>query len=293
VTKGERWGAVLTLGVLALLLLCQFGPCRPRSLKERLAWSNRMDEVVGRVQLIVPAEREADYAVLSPGGEWLLVMFHREWAVFDLVRGVEYPRRLKCPDTSEVRWVDRNRFILGSGFSDCYYLVEMPGMEVRKLAEVEEDPVRLARAPWPVYVTKSLGIGGFTAFSLGEEPFAMPLEGPATDPPAWVKAIPHIRVPRSRSFTGRQRGFSHGGRCYATASLGAQIRLAENNALLARAFKPGWNHRILGWAHDDSGVYFQLGVEGEVAAIHYPWVTVWKLELPEGVSCRASESLNH
>ncbi len=106
-TKGDRWGAVLTLGVLALLLLCQFGPCRPRSLKERLAWSNRMDEVEGRVQLIVPAEREADDAVLSPGGEWLLVMFEGEWTVFDLVRGVEYPQRLKCSyyGYDDVRWL--------------------------------------------------------------------------------------------------------------------------------------------------------------------------------------------
>ncbi len=183
--------------------------------------------------------------------------------------------------------LEPDRFVLGEGPAlNCYYLVELPELKVTKLPVVEKDPVRLARASWPIYVTKSLISGGFTAFVLGEEPFAMPLGGPETDPPAWVKAIPHIRVPRSRSYVGLRRAPSHKGRCYALGRNKVEIRSADDNALLAWAYKHGWEVYVLGWAHDDSGVYFLLGVEGEVAAIHYPWVTVWKLELPEGVSCR-------
>jgi hypothetical protein len=46
---------------------------------------------------------------------------------------------------------------------------------------------------------------------------------------------------------------------------------------VAQAYKAGWNPVILGWAHDGSGVYFQLFISGGAASVLVPYRPIFKL----------------
>jgi len=287
------WRVAPIFGLLALLLLACLA-YRVPSEEVRQARSNTLDEVIGEAELLVPAERKAVGSIISPGGHWLLVKFGRaEWVVFDLDSGVEQALALSCAENPGswvwARWLNERQFVITTPLSRCYYLVEMPDATATLLPIVSEDPARLAEASPPLYITKSLVMGGFTAFALGDDPFVMHIGGSESAPPPWAAAIPHIEVPQQLGYTGLQQVPSHSNRCYATAPSGVQIYPADGDTLLARAFKSGWNHSILGWAHDDSGVYFRLTIEGTDAAVFYPWEVIWKLKVPEGASCGAGD----
>ncbi len=296
--RATCWGAVTALGLLfllpALLLVATLGYCGVPSEGVRMARSNTLDEVLGEAELLVPAERGAVGSIISPGGEWLLVKVGQaEWIVFDLDSGAEQALDLSCAEDPDswtwARWLNERQFVITTSLSRCYYLIEMPEVTTTPLPVVSEDPERLAEASPPIYVTKSLVMGGFTAFALGDDPFVMHISGSESAPPPWAAAIPHIEVPQQHGYTGLQQVPSHSGRCYATAPSGVQIYATNSDTLLARAFKSGWSHSIRGWAHDDSGVYFKLSIEGSDGAVFYPWQVIWKLKVPEGASCGAGE----
>ena len=299
--RATCWGAVTALGLLfllpALLLVATLGYCGVPSEGVRMARSNTLDEVLGEAELLVPAERRSTGDRISPGGEWLLVEFESSrWVALDLATGAERPLALECRSENDVslslthaRWLEPVRFVIGDAHAGCYYLVDAEDGTSRRLPVEPEDEARLRSADPPLYITKSLGMGGFTAFSLGGDPFVMHIGGSESAPPPWAAAIPHVEVPQQHGYMGLQRVPSHSNRCYATAPSGVQIYPADGDTLLARAFKSGWNHSILGWAHDDSGVYFRLTIEGTDAAVFYPWEVIWKLKVPEGVSCGAGE----
>ena len=256
-----------------------------------MARSNTLDEVIGGAELLVPAERRPTGDRISLGGEWLLVELEStQWVVFDLSTGSEQALSLSCPSLQDMvswhdaRWLNEQQFVITTPLSRCYYLVEMPEVVATPLPIVPEDPARLAQASPPIYITKSLAMGGSTAFALGDDPFVMHLHNPehAYDPPAWAATIPHIEVPKSPR--GEYTVSSRSERCYANNDHGVSIYAAKGD-LLARAGKKNWNHYILDWAHDDSAVYFALTIEGSDAAVFYPWELIWKLKVPQGAGC--------
>ncbi|HEY3229938.1 MAG TPA: hypothetical protein VGJ87_12010 [Roseiflexaceae bacterium] len=46
---------------------------------------------------------------------------------------------------------------------------------------------------------------------------------------------------------------------------------------VAQAYKAGWTPVILGWAHDGSGVYFQMFISGDAASVLVPYQPIFKL----------------
>ena len=289
------WRVAPIFGLLALLLLACL-TYRVPSEEVRQARSNTLDEVIGEAELLVPAERKAVGSIISPGGHWLLVKFGRaEWVVFDLDSGVEQALALSCAENPGswvwARWLNERQFVITTPLSRCYYLVEMPDATATLLPIVSEDPARLAEASPPLYITKSLARGGPTAFALGDDPFVMHLHNPehAYDPPPWAAAIPHIEVPRP--VPGWVQPLQSRTQCfYATGGDQEMSVFSSNGQLLAQASKEGWSFYILGWAHDDSGIYVRMAIGGgSDGAVFYPWEVIWKLKVPEGASCGAGD----
>lgn len=51
----------------------------------------------------------------------------------------------------------------------------------------------------------------------------------------------------------------------------------RDGTLVAEAAKTGWAPRVMGWAHDSSGVYFQLLISGGAASMLVPYEPIFKL----------------
>jgi hypothetical protein len=47
--------------------------------------------------------------------------------------------------------------------------------------------------------------------------------------------------------------------------------------LVAEAGKTGWSPRLLGWAYDSSGMYFQMLINGGAASMLVPYELIFKL----------------
>ena len=289
--------AALAFSLPALLLSACLGYCGVPSEEVRMARSNTLDEVLGEAELLVPAERRPGFDYLSPNGRWLIVRFNQytQWVLIDLPTMAEHPIELDCVSKNDIslpladaRWMEPTRFVIANAHAGCYYLVNAEDGISYQLPVVPEDEARLRSADPPLYITKSLGMGGFTAFALGDEPFVMHIGGSESTPPPWAAAIPHIEVP-VRHHTITEPVYSSDGCFYVTGGNEVSIYGADDH-LIAKARKTGWNHDILGWAHDDSGVYVRMTIGGgSDGAIFYPWEVLWKLKVPEGASCGAGE----
>jgi hypothetical protein len=123
--------AILTFGLLALVLTSCLGyPDVPESVRQ--AHSNELDEILGQVELLVPAERKARPSVMTPNGRWLLESFGSSgtnWKLFTLADGAEQPTDTSDCRPSTARWLEPNQAVLAQPH-ECYYLVLVTAEDV-------------------------------------------------------------------------------------------------------------------------------------------------------------------
>jgi hypothetical protein len=74
-----------------------------------------------------------------------------------------------------------------------------------------------------------------------------------------------------------QRLTSPDGQYIAQVVRGRAVIARPDGTPVAWAAKPGWYPDILGWAHDSSGIYFQMWIRGSSAAVLVPDKPLFKL----------------
>jgi hypothetical protein len=62
-----------------------------------------------------------------------------------------------------------------------------------------------------------------------------------------------------------------------TPFLANRLIYNREGQLVAEAAKTGWTPRMLGWAHDSSGVYFQMLIQSGAASMLVPYEPIFKL----------------
>ena len=270
---------LLGLGAGGLLLACGGGWSSP---EERYARLNELTEVVGEVDLIMGAEREAGSAKISPDGRWLLVkLMHRdrewisahggtgtEWVLVDLVNNVEYALPLHG---STARWLRDDLFALKGA---PYHLVHVPDLKITPL-EKREDFEVLEGADI-IYALPTFGVGGTTLVTNDPRYPYWVLAGPELG--TWLESVPSQIVYADKGPDPKAKTYSPDGRYYLTRSV--YIYDAQTDELVAYCNKKGWVGSDLGWAADSSGVIIQWhgGSVDEAAA--NPENPIYKLLVP-------------
>jgi hypothetical protein len=74
--------------------------------------------------------------------------------------------------------------------------------------------------------------------------------------------------------------YSPDGRFYTQLSQGKNAHVlifTREGQLVAETYKPSWSPRMMGWAYDSSGVYFQMLISGGAASVFVPDEPIFKL----------------
>ena len=275
----------IPLVVLALLLACGYSvPPEPT----RRAQCDQLDEVVGQVELVASAERGEGGGRLSPRGTRLLLYIGGEPYILDVATGQKERVVVDC--VSATQWVTDDLLLVYCAI-DHYYMVDthdLDNMVTTDLSLVwfSETDLQGAEAllfqAGQVYVLeRGVGAARRHVITLGGDTSHMlllPLPGRDAAVDDLLALIPHQVVPEPR--TRAPRYDAPNGQFYASPGSGGVKIYTTDDKLVARAFKSGWNHGILGWAYDSSGVYFKLTIDTTDGAVIYPWVPVFKLLAP-------------
>ena len=262
-------------------------------------WANHLDRVKGKAELIVSAQRYPGRGRVSPDGRKMLVPFRNPrgfsgWVIFDLDTGTERVVNLEISDTC---WLDANHFAVQDGFD--YYVVDARDLSVIKLERFPKEEYMwpggfrvvepLLKEADQVYALRGWG-SDYKFFVLTKERhYLVPLSSyefgiTNEELDALVAEIPHVDVPRLGWWRPLRTGtpvYSPDGRFYATEEAtdkGFQLAIySQAGRLVALAYKAGWNPYFLGWAHDSSGVYFSIRIDGSTAAVLVPYRPLFKL----------------
>ncbi len=258
---------------------------------------NRLDEVKGgKVELVVPAQRHAEGADLSPDGRRMLVAYfpnspsETDWLLLDLVEKTE--RKVEL-DVSDVRWLESDLFAVELG-NDDYYLISVPELEATPLVmypKEEMDGVReveLLRRADRVYAVENLGITGYIYIALDEEfRYVVIPKGLPEEQKALLGELPQAVVvpqwPHSSELDNPwARYYSPDDTLYADMENRALVvRTTDGNELVAQVRKRGYHPAVLGWTADGSGVYFLMSSGGGYGEIWYPERPIYLLRLPD------------
>jgi len=288
--KKTRAGRILRLIFLSLFMLACLRPCYVPPEEVRMARSNELDEVVGEVELIVPAERNHQGVYLSPDNRKLLINLGNRVSLLDLESGLEEEPDLEC-EVDILEWLDDD-LLLHRGWNYCYELVDaraLSATRVELLPKEQLDGVReveLLRQADQLYTLKDFGGSGYTLLALDEEfRYVFRLGRTDAEVEALLAEIPHVAVPR-RKLCWAEKCPSPNGEFYSqefTLEQGARCLgvFSKDGELLAQACKKGgWDPQVLGWAHDSSEVYFEMQQGTVDGAVMYPWVPIFKLSVP-------------
>jgi hypothetical protein len=263
-----------------------FGPLTP--------WlANRLTSVQGKAELIAPAQWRPG-GTLSPDGRYMVAGWNKtgqhERVVWDLVTGQQYPLALR---SSALCWLNVEQFASLDSASNTYYLVQAHNMSIIQATQVipskeYPDPDGMARlqARWQsaehVYVLHNFLYAGSTILTLERGlPYVYFDPKGTQDLDTLISNITYIHIPAyCGSASERYPLYSPDGQHYLQLSTGENARVQIYNRdglMVAEAFKNGWDPRVMGWAHDSSGVYFQMLISGGAAGMLVPYQPIFKL----------------
>jgi len=290
--KKTRVGRVLRLIFLSLFMLACLRPCYVPPEEVRMARSNELDEVIGEVELLIPAERNHHGVYVSPDGRKLLAEIGEAAIVMDFVSGEEERVKPDC-EIYNLRWLDDSHFVVEGGVY-CYHVVDVRDLSVTRIELFPKEQldgvreVELLRQADQLYALKDFGGSGYTLLALDEEfRYVFRLGRTDAEVETLLAEIPHVAVPR-RKKCGAEKCPSLNGEFYTQTFTSAGRAgylgiFSKDGELLSRVYKKGWSPWVLGWAHDSSGVYFEMQVGTVDGAVIYPWVPVFKLLVPGAV----------
>jgi hypothetical protein len=279
-------GLLLVLWLLAGCL----GPGEPSaeeeatSEAERLAYINRLSELIGQAEVFLPAGGEVAAGELSPDGHWLLAGSRQGWVLIDLATGAQ--RVLEAPESSG-GWVTEEYFAIGR------HLFHVPDLQVRVLeGHTGKESLSLFQGAESVYVLPGLGfvvlstdpaypywvslVGGWKGLeALGDIPYTVVLSQNERSLPWQKEAL--------LSPDGRYYALNRSPRDLPTgnANMGVTLFDAATKEIVAMAYKEAWVMELLGWAHDSSGVYIRYYVSNPDGNVLYPEAVTIKLLAPD------------
>jgi hypothetical protein len=288
-----KWGRWIGLLVLSLLLGCCWWGSGLWTLFPPLQslWIDGSSAQVGKVELLVPGARRAGGVRLAPDGRHMVLGWRAgeqvEYVLWDLSTGQHQTLSLVA---STWHWLDRNYVaVLGGGYhlldardGSILPLERLPDAAYRKPNGFQVVEARLRSAAQvyalerfgtsssPFVITQQQGkwllinLGDSTEFGLTRDELQEALN-----------SIPHTEVPIlgwGRPPQTNQRIYSFNRQFYMTFENVDHyerrvVIYTRDEQLVASTYQTGWAPYILGWAHDSSGVYFQLqyrAIGGEV-----------------------------
>jgi hypothetical protein len=249
----------------------------------RVLSANWPSAQLGKTELLVPGERRAGGVKLAPGGQRMVLGWQSgdavEYVLWDLATGQHQPLPLVANDW---RWLDRN-YVLSIG-PGGYHLLDARDANVHPLEPFPETEYKYIggfdivlsqlRDADIVYLLESFG--GTSAYkvlthtqeqwSLFELGYGEDFGLTRDELQAALNTIPHTEVPIygwGAPPQTDQRIYSPNRQFYMTRENVDQyerrvVIYTRDEQLVASTYKTGWAPYILGWAHDSSGVYFQL-----------------------------------
>ena len=264
-------------------------------------WANHLDRVKGKAELLGPAQWYGGGGELSPDGRKMVIRRERrgqeEFLVWNLVTGEQHP--LDIQHASWLLWVNANQIAVND-YPD-YYLVNANDLSVIKLERVPKETYMkpggfqiiepLLRQAREIYAVEGWGSDYKLIVLTEAHSYLVPLSSyefgiTNEELDALVAEIPHVDVPKfgwGRPLRTDERAYSPDGRFY-TAHVsvdsvgGEKVAIyTREGELVAEAYKGGWYSSILGWAHDSSGVYFEMGISGDAASCLVPYMSLFKL----------------
>jgi hypothetical protein len=260
--------------------------------------ANRLSYSQGKAEVIAPAQWQPGGGKMSSDGRYMMLSWTkngpREHFVWDLVTAKQYPSSINI---DSMCWVDAEKFVVRDSASEKYYLVQaqnaVPRMATRinpreQFLQTKNLPVLQAR--WAsadqIYVLENFGVSGDTVLTLEQgQPYVYRDFGTGGDSVTIVDQLthdlPHVTIPSPCNHPPEGRDvYSPDGRYYYRLSMGDNAHILIYNRereLVAEAAKNGWTPRMLGWAHDSSGVYFQMLIAGGAASMLVPYQPIFKL----------------
>jgi hypothetical protein len=256
--------------------------------------ANRLSYVQGKTEVIAPAQWRPG-GILSPDGRYMVAGWTkdstREQLVWDLMTDERYPLTL---DFSSLCWLNPGQFVVRDSSTETYYVVVARNPSVMQAILVPEqqyiEPGALERiqARWQaaeqVYAMKPFGIAGYTVVTVEQgQPYVYRGFGNAPDSEVatLLESVSHIRLrERCNHPAEGVPVYSPDGQFYTQLSTGENAHVliySRDGDLVAEAAKTGWDPRLMGWAHDSSGVYFQMLISGGGASMLVPYQPIFKL----------------
>lgn len=251
---------------------------------------NRLDDVVGDVELILGAEHGVYGAAISPDGRWLATHMHRtepiDTILVDLEAGQYY--KLKEGLTSWPVWLNENLVTTING-TPILRLSDFAQWRLNRSAPDSLEP--LAGAEHIFVLEQKLGRDTFLTAD-PEIPYF--LKGEIDELASDLADFPYTIVSAdiSDDVDKGRRGYSPDKKYYIqetdvfsdpTSSFGRQYEAmfdAATGQEIAHAYKWGWYPKYLGWAPDSSGVYLLFRPRGEYLDTSKENHPIFKLLVP-------------
>ena len=285
-----------TCVVLGLLLVCYCSGIWAFIPPLRHATVNHITWTQGKTELLIGAASIPKLVRLSPDGRHLIISHaqgnDRRWYVWDLVtRERQY---LDLP-VRRVRWLTPTALAVTATVEPGFFVVDIPSLTLHPAPRYPDETYTQPgwqttilnhwQAADQMYVLHTFNGAGYTIVTKEADSYHS-YRGFANLPDATIEQqlltkVDHTLVPkyaRPIPQTTGQRIDSPDGRWYVQSEYGgmAAIRTQEGRTL-ARVYKAWWNARVLGWAHDGSGVYVQFAIDGAGNAVGQPAKPVYKL----------------
>jgi|GEM_PF-5123049 len=255
------------------------------------SWSiNHLPLVEGQADLLVPSWHTPGGARLAPDGRTMVVGWNSEPVIWNLVTDVRLPVPVKM---HSMGWLNPEQFVVQA--DPHYYIVEAA---TGAAIEVHEIPPNTYRKPGGFAVIAPLlqradviywteGWGGDRLFVYADDDWSMVVLSAydfgltsKAEVDALLATVPYQPIARPGHETPEQvaqRLTSPDGQYIAQVVRGRAVIAHPDGTPVAWAAKPGWYPDILGWAHDSSGIYFQMWIRGSSAAVLVPDKPLFKL----------------
>lgn len=299
------WAGTGCSGMM-LTVVCLVGALLAFFIVPTTSWyANFVWNYTGTLEVIVPAQWSPGGGTLSPGGRYMQLSWERtatrEPIVWDLETNIPYVQRVRA---SASCWLTDHTFLLYDPGEERYYVVQARGvvpMEAQvvggRFVTPPPEEQAVIRARWKsaeqLYLIRGLGNSGNTVLTIEAGHPYIYLIGAGNDNNTLVEQLtagisPIVFDRPSWTRPESQQIFaSHDGRLQAQVQYDGQYHLrifTPEGQVLAEVSKIGWYTDPIGWAADNSGVYFRM-----TNALHQPifklsvltpeearWQTVWR-----------------
>ena len=271
----------LSFGLFGLVLICYGNGVWGHISPLRHAITNHMTWSYGETELIVGSDQMPSRALLSADGRWMVFRLQEEdwydWVLWDLMSG-EY-RRIDMP-VKNVWWLNATQLMFTASMGPTGYFLFDVSHDTWE--PIPEYPLAAYEQPnwqaevlerWQtadaIYAMHILSAAGYTVITKEQENYRVYYHfSYLPDSEVEHQLLRHVDhtliSPRGRPLSEQINDgiVSPDGYWYAVEDQGPAVSMAtmytQESWLLARAYKGGWNANILGWSHDNSGVYVQF-----------------------------------